>query len=87
MSVFIVYHGYCTPDNCDASEGSGPYQLDVCKTEKEVLKLREEHEEAIVGDDGEPDESCRPVFRVFFGNEMVVEATEKTVAWKLRGKT
>lgn len=40
--TFFVYHGYVTPDNCDASEGSGPYALTICKTVDALMRLRSE---------------------------------------------
>lgn len=84
--MFIVYHGYVTPDNCDASEGRGPYRLDVCETEEEVLKLREEHESEISSEDdrdGYGDVS-NPVFRVFEGVELKVESKKKVTTWALK---
>jgi hypothetical protein len=37
--IFIVYHGHKTPDNCDASEGPGPYRLDCCKSEESGIEI------------------------------------------------
>ena len=84
--MFIVYHGYVTPDNCDASEGGGPYRLDVCKTEAQVLKLREEHEDGVYGEDRDGDGSdvSRSIFRVFEGIELEVEPKEKVTSWVIR---
>lgn len=79
--MFIVYHGYVTPDNCDASEGGGPYKLEVCKTEEQVLMLRKQHEEDVAGD-----ESMRPVFRVFEGEEVHLEAKAVVTEWAFRKK-
>lgn len=84
--MFIVYHGYVTSDNCDASDGHGPYQLSVCKTEAQVLKLREEHEDGVYGEDRDGDGSdvSRPIFRVFEGVELEVEPKEKVTMFALK---
>lgn len=84
--MFIVYHGYITPDNCDASEGRGPYKFDVCETEAQVLKLREEHEDGVNGEDRDGDGSdvSNPVFRVFEGEELEVEPVKKVTSWVIR---
>jgi len=84
--MFIVYHGYVTPDNCDASEGRGPYRLDVCKTEAEVLELRKEHEDGVYGEDRDHDGSdvSNPIFRVFEGVELKVEPVQSVTTWTLK---
>ena len=76
---FFVYHGYVTPDNCDASEGDGPYRLDVCTTEAQVLKLRAEHEDR-------SDEASGPVFRVIEGEEIAMKPMKTVETWKLHRK-
>lgn len=84
--MFIVYHGYVTSDNCDASEGEGPYKLTTCVTEAQVLKLREAHEDEIYGEDRDRDGSdvSRPIFRVFEGVELKVEAAQKVTTWAIK---
>lgn len=77
---FFVYHGYVTPDNCDASEGWGPYVLDVFTTAAQVEKCRAAHEESCRGG------AQRPVFRVFQGEELVMQAEATVTQWKLRTK-
>jgi len=77
MQKYFVYHGGVTPDNYDASEGRGPYRLDVCETENEVLDLRKEHEDSL------DRETSHPIFRVFLGDELTMLPEQKVTTWKL----
>ncbi len=79
---YFVYYGYKSPDNCDASEGSGPYKFVECETESEVTKLRKEHEEAISGNR----EFSHPIFRVIEGEELDIQPKKRVVSWELKKK-
>lgn len=79
---YIVYHGAVTPDNADASEGRGPYTLDIVNSEAEVVKLRQEYEDSY----GNHNEASHPVFRVFQGEELTVTPNQVVTTWKLSKK-
>lgn len=72
--MFFVYHGYCSPDNCDASEGP-TYKIRECKTADEVAAFKAEFDEGI------HDECSNVIFRVLEGTERRMKAVEKVSEW------
>lgn len=76
---FFVFYGVKTPDNCDASEGMGPYDLVECRDEQAVIDLRKEHEESL-----ESECAGEPIFRVILGDEVEMEPIKKVTTWRLK---
>ena len=74
--MYFVYYGYVDPDNYDASNGP-VYKLVMCVTTKEVLELKERHEQGL------DSESSNPIFRVIEGVERNVVKKETVVSWKI----
>ena len=74
MKKFFVYHGYCSADNCDASNGP-TYEISECKSAAEVAGLRSEFEENL------PSECSNVIFRVFDGLERTMKPVETVTQW------
>lgn len=75
-TMYFVYEGYVSPDNCDASYGP-TYTLTEYSTIEEVLKAKKEFENSL-------DKECQyAIFRVIEGVEKKLIAKEKVVEWEL----
>jgi hypothetical protein len=72
--MFFVYHGYCGPDNYDASEGP-TYKITECKTTTDVARLKRDFDENI------HDECSNVIFRVFEGVERRKKFVETVTDW------
>lgn len=76
--MYIVYHGYISPDNCDCSE-SDCYELETCHNEEDVLEIHKEHLEATEG----RDDVSRVEFQVFEGRRRDIVEKEKVTEYQL----
>lgn len=74
--MYYVYHGYCSPDNYDSSEGP-TYRLTPCEGTQEVMRLHAEHLECI------NDECSHVIFRVIQGSEKKMVESKSVVEYKL----
>lgn len=74
--MFYVYHGYSSPDNCDASERP-TYILTECRTAEDVAKLKAEFDESI------HNECSNVIFRVIEGVERKLRPIETVTKWEL----
>jgi hypothetical protein len=64
--MFYIYHGYCSPDNYDASDGP-TYKLKEVQSPEEVVAFRLEFQEDL------HDECNNIFFRVFEGKERFLQ--------------
>jgi hypothetical protein len=71
--MFFVYHGYCSPDNYDSSEGP-TYKITECTTLADLSALKRNFDENV------SDECTNVIFRVFEGVEWRMKPVE-TVAY------
>jgi hypothetical protein len=67
--MFFVYHGYCSPDNYDSSEGP-TYKITECATLADLSALKRNF------DKHDYDECANAIFRVFEGVEWRMEPVE-----------
>ncbi len=65
--MFFVYHGYCSSDNYDASEGP-TYKITECENASAVVALKRDFDESV------HDKCSNVIFRIFDGIERKIES-------------
>lgn len=74
--MYYVYHGYCSPDNYDASDGP-TYKLVECESALEVMRLHADHLACL------HQECSNAIFRVIKGKEKKMVESKQVVQYKL----